>query len=416
MHKILEQAKQIEKQIIHDRRHLHQHPELGFELPETQRYILNRLHDMGIEGETCGVLPQAIREKYARAGFPEQANCTGVVATIGHGEPCILLRADMDALPIEEEVDTPFKSQVTGKMHACGHDSHVAMLLGAAQILKQQEANLKGTVKLMFQPGEEWGYGSKLMLDDGLLENPKVDAAFAIHIMPDQEAGTVSVHQGIVSQAMDSYIVDIQGNGGHSSQPHKTVDANMIMNQLYTSLNLLFTREADPSAHVTFSVGAMGGGTVTNVIPDKAILQGNMRSYDQTVRDHLCKRIPEMIDHTVKAWRGEYTITEFHTPTTYNDPAMIQMITPFIEEIVGKEQVFDLGMMSGSEDFSHISQEVPASFIVLGTGKEGNAPVHNPRMEQQEDIFKYGAALHANIAIQWLEEQHIQAKKSTVTI
>lgn len=241
---------------------------------------------------------------------------------------------------------------------------------------------IAGIVKLMFQPGEEWGFGSKLMLDDGLLEHPKVNAAFAIHIMPDQEAGTVSIHEGIVSQAMDSYIVDIQGNGGHSSQPHKTIDANMIMNQLYTSLNLFFTRETDSSAHVTFSVSAMSGETVTNVIPDKAVLQGNLRSYDQTIRDHLCKRISEMIDHTVKAWRGDYTVTEFHTPTTYNDPTMVKLLTPFIEEIVGKEQVVDLGMLSGSEDFSHISQEVPATFIVLGTGKEGNAPVHNPRMQQ----------------------------------
>lgn len=414
MHTILEQAEKIEQQIIADRRHLHQHPELGFELPETQQYILNRLQEMGIEGKPCGVLPDEVREKYVRAGFPEQAHCTGVVATIGQGEPCILLRADMDALPIEEEVDVSYQSTRPGKMHACGHDSHVAMLLGAAQILKAHEADLQGTVKLMFQPGEEWGFGSKLMLDDGLLENPKVDAAFAIHIMPDQEAGTVSIHEGIVSQAMDSYIVDIQGNGGHSSQPHKTIDANMIMNQLYTSLNLLFTREADPSAHVTFSVGAMSGGTVTNVIPDKAVLQGNMRSYDQTIRDHFCKRIPEMIDHTVKAWRGDYTVTEFHTPTTYNDPTMVKLLTPFIEDIVGKEQVVDLGMLSGSEDFSHISQEVPATFIVLGTGKEGNAPVHNPRMQQQEEIFKYGAALHAHIAMQWLAQQ-VNVSEQAVT-
>lgn len=241
---------------------------------------------------------------------------------------------------------------------------------------------IAGIVKLMFQPGEEWGFGSKLMLDDGLIEYPKVDAAFAIHIIPDQEASTVSIHEGIVSQAMDSYIVDIQGNGGHSSQPHNTIDTNMIMNQLYTSLNLFFTRETDSSAHVTFSVSAMSGETVTNVIPDKAVLQGNLRSYDQTIRDHLCKRISEMIDHTVKAWRGDYTVTEFHTPTTYNDPTMVKLLTPFIEEIVGKEQVVDLGMLSDSEDFSHISQEVPATFIVLGTGKEGNAPVHNPRMQQ----------------------------------
>lgn len=160
---------------------------------------------------------------------------------------------------------------------------------------------IAGIVKLMFQSCEERGFGFKLMLDDGLIEHPKVDAAFAIHIIPDQEASTVSIHEGIVSQATDSYIVDIQGNGGHSSQPHNTIDTNMIMNQLYTSLNLLFTRETDSSAHVTFSVSAMSGLTDTNVILDKTLLQRNMRSYDQAIRDYLCKRIPEIIDHTGKA-------------------------------------------------------------------------------------------------------------------
>lgn len=406
MFSIVEGLKKYEEQIIKDRRYLHQYPEVGFDLPNTQKYIQQRLDEMGIEYRQCGVVPPEIREKYVKAGFSVQENCTGVVATIGQGKPCILLRADMDALPIQEEVESEYKSKKPGLMHACGHDSHVAMLLGAAQILRGRESELKGTVKLVFQPGEEWGYGSKLMIDDGLLENPKVDAAFGIHIMPDQQAGTLSVHKGTLSQAMDTYIVDIQGYGGHSSQPHKTIDANMIMNQLYTSLNLLLTREAAPDASVTFSVGAMSGGTVTNVIPDKAVLQGNMRSYDQETRDHLCKRIPEMIHHVVKAWRGEYSITEFHTPTTYNNPDFIDAIIPALEEIVGAENIFDHGVMSGSEDFSYISQEVPSAFIVLGTGKEGEAPVHNPRMHQNEEMFKYGAALHANVAIEWLKQQH----------
>jgi amidohydrolase len=403
---LFEESKRVEAQIIQDRRYLHQNPELGFDLPMTQKYIRKRLDEMGIENKPCGMVPVEIKEKYAKAGFPVTENCTGVVAVIGKGEPCILLRADMDALPIEEEVESEFKSKIPGKMHACGHDSHTAMLLGAAQLLKNHEDVLQGTVKLMFQPGEEWGYGAKLMIDDGVLENPKVDAAFGIHIMPDQEAGTLSVHKGTLTQAMDTYIIEIQGNGGHSSQPHKTIDANMIMNQLYTSLNLLFTREVDPSANVTFSIGAMSGGTVTNVIPDKAVLQGNMRSYDQASRDHMCSRIPEMIDHIVKAWRGESNIVSFHTPTTHNHSEFIDEIRPALEEIMGKGNISDFGPLGGSEDFSHISQAVPAAFVVLGTGKEGEAPVHNPRMRQNEDIFKYGAALHANVAMEWLKAQH----------
>lgn len=400
-----EEAKNYEEQIIKDRRHLHKHPEVGFDLPHTQKYIQERLDEMEIPYTSCGTVPDEVREKYIKAGFSSQENCTGVIATIGHGTPCILLRADMDALPIQEEVEVDFKSELENKMHACGHDSHVAMLLGAAQLLKNHEEDLKGTVKLFFQPGEEWGFGSKLMIDDGALENPKVDVAFGIHIMPDQQAGTLSVSKGTLTQAMDTYIVDIKGNGGHSSQPHKTVDANMIMNQLYTNLNLLFTREAAPDQNVTFSIGAMNGGTVTNVIPDKAVLSGNMRSYDQKTRDYLCERIPEMIDYVVKAWRGEYSITDFHTPTTYNNPKFVDEITPLLQEVMGDENIVDNGVMSGSEDFSYISQEVPSAFVVLGTGEEGAPPVHNPRMFQNEDIFKYGAALHANVAMGWLHSQ-----------
>lgn len=403
---IIEDIKRHEEQIIKDRRYLHQHPELGFDLPNTQKYIQKRLDEIGIQHKTCGKVPDEVRKKYVRAGFAEQTNCTGIVATVGKGSPCILLRADMDALPIEEDVESEFKSTKPGLMHACGHDSHVAMLLGAAQILKEREDDLQGTVKLFFQPGEEWGYGSKLMIDDGALENPRVDAAFGIHIMPDQEAGSLAVTKGTITQAMDTYIVDIKGNGGHSSQPHKTIDANMIMNQLYTNLNLLMTREADPKQNVTFSVGAMNGGIVTNVIPDKAVLSGSMRSYDQTTRDHLCKRIPEMIDHVVKSWRGEYSLTEFHTPSTYNDPAFIDEISASIESVVGAENIVDFGGINGSEDFSYISQSVPSAFVILGTGKEGKAPVHNPRMKQDEDTFKYGAALHAQVAMDWLESQH----------
>ncbi|WP_040285894.1 M20 metallopeptidase family protein [Sporosarcina koreensis] len=407
MSSIFKEITQLEGQIIKDRRHLHQHPELGFDLPNTRDYVQNRLDDLGIAYRQCGTLPEEIRQKFARAGFPEQTDCTGILAEIGSGSPCILLRADMDALPIEEETDSAFKSAAAGKMHACGHDSHTAMLLGAAAVLKERESELQGTVKLFFQPGEEWGYGSKLVIDDRALENPKVDAAFGIHIMPDQEAGTLSVTKGTITQAMDTYIVDIQGNGGHSSQPHKTVDANMIMTQLYTSLNLLLTREADPKQNVTFSVGSMSGGTVTNVIPDKAVLSGNMRSFDQTTRDHLCQRIPEMIDHTVKAWRGTYTITDFHTPTTYNDPAFVDSISGSLADVMGEGNIVDLGAINGSEDFPYISQAVPSAFVILGTGKEGNPPVHNPRMSQDESIFKYGAALHAQVAIDWLRSQNV---------
>lgn len=342
-------------------------------------------------------------EKYERAGFGHMEHATGLVATIGHGSPCILLRADYDALPLTELADVPFKSQCEGLMHACGHDSHAAMLLGAAKILKDHEAELKGTVKLMFQPGEEMGCGSKLMIDDGLLENPHVDAAFALHVMPDLEAGRLFVAPDVASASMDTFIIQIQGKGGHSSMPHQTIDASMIATQLYTQLNLLMTREANPRSMVTFSIGAVQAGTVTNIIPDSAVLQGNMRTLSKVDRDHLVKRIPEMVDGIVRAWRGTYRMDFFSTPTTNNDPAFVKEVRPSLEDVVGTDRVISCPPLSGTEDFSYVSQAVPALFAQLGTG--GAYPVHNPNMTLDESLFKIGTAAHVSVAMDWLEAQ-----------
>lgn len=398
----LEEAASIEQQMIADRRHLHANPELGFNCPETAAYIKARLDEMGIEYRDCGVIDEETNKKYEIAGFGRTEAVTGVVATIGNGGPCFLLRADMDALPLQEETDVEFKSKVDGRMHACGHDAHVAMLLGAAQLLKNRESELKGTVKLMFQIGEEWGYGAKLMVDDGLLENPKVDAAFGLHANPSMAVGTVNIHPGAFSASMDTYIVSITGRGGHSSEPQRTIDPVMIATQLTTQLNLMVSREADPAGMTTFTVGAVRAGTVTNIIPEHARIDGNMRSLDPESRARLCERIPEMIDGIVHAWRGTHVTYDFHTPTTWNDPAFTAELTPFIEDIVGPDNHSDLGPLPGTEDFSYLSERVPSLYVFLGTGDEGWPYVHTPDMRHDESSYKYGAALHAHIATSWL--------------
>lgn len=403
MDTFLKEAEEIEAQVIADRHYLHAHPEKGFCLPKTAAYVKARLAEMGIEAKDCGGrIDPAIVEKYERAGFGRMEEATGVVATIGSGSPCIMLRADMDALPLTETADIDFKSEEEGLMHACGHDSHTAMLLGAAQILKNHESELKGTVKLMFQIGEEMGYGSKLMIDDGLLENPHVDAAFGIHVMPDRERGCFFFSKDAFSSSMDTFIVKIQGRGGHSSMPYQTIDPNMIATQLYTQLNLLVTREANPSKMVTFTIGAIEGGTVTNIVPDTATLQGNIRTLSKKDRDHLIKRIPEMIDHIVHAWRGEYEIDTFSTPTTNNDPEFLAEALESLEQVVGADRILESGPLSGTEDFSHVSQAVPSAFLAFGTGGEDSYPVHNPNMTLDESLFKYGVAAHVAVATNWL--------------
>lgn len=403
---ILEASLAIKDQIAQDRHQLHKRPEIGFNLPETAAYVQKRLTQMGIESSICGgPIEKELRERFVFAGFPDMEASTGVVATIGKGEPCILLRADMDALPMEEAAGlVDFASEKPGLAHTCGHDSHTAMLLGAAQLLKDKEDELCGTVKLMFQTGEECGCGSKLMVEKGVLENPKVDAAFAIHIMTNQEVGTVGYTPGITSAAMDTFMLKIQGKGGHTSTPHVCIDPLMIANQLYTTLNLLSCREIDPRETVALTAGKCGGGTAANVIPDTADIQLAARTFNRDVNKHLNKRIPEIIDHTVKMWRGDYELMDFHTPSTFNDADLCEELKPFISEVMGEGKVFQAPCMAGTEDFGYVSDKIPGMFVTLGVGHEDAAPMHNPNMVIDESMLPYGAALHVNVAMNWLEK------------
>ena len=403
MKELLEEAKGLQEQIVADRRYLHQIPEVGMDLPESAAYIEKRLAEMGIPSRRCGIMEESVRQKYIKMGFPDMRASTGVVATIGSGSPCILLRADFDALPMEEINDLPFCSKRNAS-HMCGHDTHAAMLLGAAKLLKDHESELKGTVKLMFQPGEEMGYGSKTMIDDGLLENPKVDAAMAIHIFSTTPVGQVTYCSGVASSSLDTFAIHIQGKGGHSSTPNLCVDPIMIATQIYTALNMLMTREISPQAVATLSGGVMRSGTAVNIIPDTADLQIGLRTYDVEARKHVLERLPEIVDAYAKAWHGQYEITMFNCPCTYTDETVTKELLELAAEVVGKENIQEMPPMAGTEDFSYVAEEVPSTFLILGAGGPDQYPHHNPRMVLDESVFYKGAAIHANCAMEWLNK------------
>ena len=387
-----------------DRRYLHRCPEIGMELPKTCAYIRKRLDDMGIFWQDCGgELPAKMTEDYMAAGFPRMERATGVVAQIGRGGPCILLRADMDALPVREDNELSFRAD-GGISHMCGHDSHAAMLLGAAHILKEREKELPGTVKLMFQPGEETGSGARMMVEAGVLDNPRPQAAFAIHVQPVENTGTACYTLGVNSASLDTFILKITGKGGHSSQPHLCVDPRMIMNQVYQAVNLLATREADPAAMVALTCGVARGGTAVNIIPDQAELHIGLRTLDPDAAAHLTRRIPEIIGHYVKAWGGEYELTLFHTPCTSSDEGLCRCLIPAVGAVAGPENLRQIPPMTGTEDFGYVTEQIPGMFLFLGAGKPGNAPLHSPQMILDEDVLPTGAAIYANAAIHWLTE------------
>ncbi|MFS0782180.1 M20 metallopeptidase family protein [Bacillus sp. 1P06AnD] len=385
MNHTLSLAEEIKEELVKHRRHLHQNPEIGFELEHTLAYVEEELKKMGLE--------------------PKKVGKAGLVVTIGNGDgKTLLLRGDMDALPIEEETDLAFKS-TNGFMHACGHDIHTTFMLGAAKLLKQQEEMINGTVKIMFQPAEEIGAGAKDMVKNGLLEHPKVDAALALHVDSSLEVGKFGYKPGIAASSLDGFFLKVQGKGGHSSEPQKAIDPLMIINAVYNQLNALVGKEIDPREMAVLVVGKMGGGTVANIIPDTAILEATLRTFNPEIRDHLFKRIPEIIDATVKMMRGSYNLETISTPSLFNDLELCNQMAPFVKEVVGDNNLeVNEEPLSGTEDFSYISNIVPTMFMWAGANALGdkNYPLHNPNLILDEGVIPLGVAVVAHTAINWL--------------
>ena len=389
--KIKDESKSISDWIINIRRELHEHPELMYEEFKTSELIRRELDKLNIP-------------------YKHPVAETGVLASIGNGNgPCVALRADMDALPIHEETDVPFKSKVDGKMHACGHDCHVSMLLGAAKLLKEKENKINGTVKLLFQPAEEGGAGGKLMREEGVLENPEVERIFGLHVWPQMPSGQIGSREGTFLAATTFLDLTVKGVGGHAAVPHLTRDPVLTSAQIITNLQSIISRELDPLDSGVVSISAIQGGQAANVIPSEVKILGTLRSLTMDGLKKLQTRVKEIAESIAKAHECE-AIVEYpgnDYPPTVNDGEMWDFAKKVGSEMLGEENVSDLDAVMGGEDFAYYTEKVKGCFVVLGMNNpeiDATYSVHHPMFKADEDALHIGTALHTSFALKSLEE------------
>lgn len=401
---IMKEAAELKETIIADRRYLHSQPGTGFDIEETVAYVKKELQDMGYKPVECG-----------RAGL---------VALAGGKKPgkVFMIRGDMDALPIKEESGEAFASE-NGCMHACGHDLHTAMLLGAARILKKHEDEIEGTVKLMFQPAEEIFEGSKDMLEAGLLKNPDVDAALMIHVMANMpfEPGTVVVSApGVSAPAADYFEIKVKGKGCHGSMPNTGIDPLTAAAHILIGLQELHARELAMSEQAVLTIGTMNAGTAANVIPDVVVMGGSIRTYDEETRTFLKQRMTEIAQGIAKSFRAEAEVSfGSGCPTLVNDKELSQCADKYVKELLGEKLAFSVAQLNalggnsgssksaGSEDFAYVSHEVPSIMLALAAGQPEKGyqyPQHHPMVKFDETALDRGSGVYAYTAMRWLEE------------
>ncbi len=380
--------------VVADRRHFHENPELAFEEVKTAAYVAERLEQLGVEDIKTGV---------------GKTGVTGLIrGTKGDGK-VVMLRADMDALPIHEEVEAEYTSKVDGKMHACGHDAHTAMLLGVARVLMQKRDSFKGTVKVLFQPAEEVPPGGAIeMIKDGALEDPKVDAAIGLHVASDMPAGQIGWRVGPGSGGSDRFRAVIKGRGGHAARPQKAIDPVVIAAQTVLALQTLVSRETDPMDSAVLSTTAIRAGEAFNVIPDTAELRGTVRTIDPETRARMEQRVPEVVNGIAASMGAEVDFTYIKGyPSLQNDPEVTEIVRQAAVEAVGEDMVVETPLGLGGEDFSYFSLEVPSSFIRCGTRNEDRGIVwahHHPKFDVDEEGFVNGMATMAAAAMKYLNE------------
>jgi len=385
---IKEQTRKLHRELIEMRRDFHEHPELGFEEHRSAEIVEKYLQNLGLT-----------TKRVAK---------TGVVAMI-EGDPkgpVIMLRADMDALPVQEENKVDYASKNPGVMHACGHDAHMTMLLGAAKILTEMEEPLKGSVKLVFQPDEE-NAGALPMIEDGVLENPKVDCALGVHIWTPLPSGTIGVSSGGIMSGLDVFQMRVKGYGGHSGYPETARDPIIAASDIVVSAQRIQTREISSMKPMTLVFGKINGGSKANIIPDEVTLEGSIRTLYDDREDPPINRLKSLAENVAKVHHCECELTWVRENIPLiNDEKLVNEILPVAKEVLEDEEKVLPYRTMASEDFSEFTARIPGVFLFLGTGNEGKEthfPHHNPRFNIDEDVLPQGVELYVKGAMKYLE-------------
>ncbi len=380
----------LKDEMIQMRRYFHQRPEAGFKEIETSRVVAKKLEEYGLE-VTRGV---------AKTGV------VGLLRGKRKGKT-ILIRADMDALTVKEQTGLEFASENEGVMHACGHDGHMTIGLTAAKILSQHRDELQGNVKFVFQPAEEGPGGAKPMIEEGVMEDPKVDAAIGLHLWNYLPTGKVAVKSGPIMASMDSMRIKIKGKGGHGAIPHEAVDSIVVSSHVVTALQTIVSREIAPLAPAVVTIGTIKGGYAFNIIADVVEMEGTTRALDVEVQKTLPERIERIIREVTSGMRADYEFDyTFHYPVTINDETMARLIEEVSRGAVGRENVLVFEGTMGGEDMAFFLKEVPGCYFFVGSSNKEKGldqPHHSPQFNFDEEAMPIGVEIFARVAMKYLE-------------
>ncbi|UCE54212.1 MAG: amidohydrolase [Desulfobacterales bacterium] len=384
VHQLVSEHKDL---IITTRRELHRIPETAYTEKKTSAYVADYLNKAGIEVQT-GIA---------------QYGVVGLMDT-GNPGPTLMIRADMDALPLNEDTGLSFASEHEGAMHACGHDAHMAMVLGAATVFNKIKNELNGKIKFLFQPAEEGPGGAKPMIEAGVMENPKVDFSIGCHVWPELPEGTIGVRSGPFLAAMDRFDIRIIGKGGHGAMPHQCVDALEVGTQVVNALQRIVSRHMDPLVPTVVTVGTFHAGTAFNIIPGEAELSGTTRTFDLELWKSSEERVGKIIRGVCDAMGAEFELKyAFGYPPTINDEFMAEVVRRCAVLVVDEDNVLEPNKTMGGEDFAFYAQKSKGCFFALGVGREGGAAVHNPKFDFKEEVMLLGVETYCQVALELLK-------------